>query len=60
MRVVVGNGKTEKAFVCNLQSGNASVRLNMPGEEYSIALELGDKTKIFAITAQIQQLRASA
>jgi hypothetical protein len=60
VRVVVGNGKTEKAFVCNLQSGNASVRLNMPGEEYSIALELGDKTKIFAITAQIQQLRASA
>ena len=60
VKVVVGNGKTEKTFLCNLENGGANVRLNMPGERYSIGLELEDKTKIFAITAQIQQLRAGA
>ena len=56
MKVIVKSGKTEKSFTCNFQQGFAKVKLNLPGEKYSVRLELNDQTKVYAMTADVKQL----
>lgn len=56
MKVIVKSGKTEKSFTCTFGQGLAKVKLNMPGEKYSVRLELNDQTKVYAMTADVKQL----